>query len=97
MSYKKLLEALDGIDRALSHLIEADEIEDQGDIAGLPKPARRRIPKLDWDMLGHAAEHNYDDVLGFEDEAREEGYCTDAKAQAMGGWEEVYNRACMYI
>ncbi len=97
MKFAKLFEALDGIDQALNRLIEADEVEDTGDVSKLPKPARRRIPNLDWDMLGHVAERNYEDVLAFADEAREDGYCTDAKAQAMGGWEEVYNRACMYI
>lgn len=95
MSYKKLLEALDGIEKALDRFIE--EEEDIGDVSQLPKPKARRSPKLDWDMLGHVAERNYEDVLAFADEAREEGYCTDAKAQAMGGWEEVYNKACMYI
>jgi hypothetical protein len=96
MSYKRLLDALNGIDKALDYLIEGDESEGQGDVSGMPRPARSRIPKLDWNMLGHVAEHNYEDVLGFAQEAKEEGYCTDAKAQAAGGWEEIYARACMY-
>jgi hypothetical protein len=73
MSYKKLLNALNGIDKALDHLIESNESEGQGDVSSMPRPTRRRIPKLDWNTLGHVAERNYKDALGFAQEAKEEG------------------------
>jgi len=79
MSYKKLLEALNGIDKTLNHLIEVSEIADQ-DNADIPsKPVYQHTSKLARGTRNHTT-----GIFSFAQGIKEEKYHIDTKVQPVG-------------